>query len=224
MMTMRKEFHDRLDQLAGQIRDMVALVERAMRDATTGLLTSDPALATSVIQGHGDVCVRQAAADEFALSLLAREQPVAGDLRRIVACLRMTIDLRRMGKLAVHIAEITRDRNPATEVPAPLWRIVRGMGDRALALVAEAARAVSTGDGAMVGALEHDDDLVDWLQQDLYRGLLAKTAELDADVAVELALLGHYYERYADHAVALGRGVAFLSGRDRLDQTVRTVP
>lgn len=216
-MTMRREFHDRLDQLECLVRDMMARVETAMRDATTALFTTDSGLAASVIDGHGDVRARQAAVDELALSLLAREQPVAGDLRAIVACLRMSVDLRRMGKLAVHIAEIARDRGTGARVPGPLWEIVRAMSDRALVLVAEAAHAVAAGNGAMAGFLEHDDDLVDRLQQDLSRGLLARTAGLGADAAVELALLGRYYERYADHAVAIGHDVAFLAGRAVLD-------
>jgi phosphate transport system protein len=170
-----------------------------------------------VITCHGAVKAQQAAVDQIALSLLAREQPVAGDLRTVVACLRMSVDLRRMGKLAVHIAEIALERDPATAVPAPLWETVRAMSDRALALVTEAGRAVAARDGAAAVLLDHDDDRVDLLQQDLYRTLLAGTPGLAADVAVELALLGRYYERYADHAVALGRAVTYLDGKDVLD-------
>jgi phosphate transport system protein len=220
MMIMRKLFHERLDQLAAQLDDMVVLVEKAMRDATTALFAADPAVAESVITGHGDVRARQAAVDETALELLAREQPVAGDLRTIVACLRMSTDLRRMGKLAVHVAEIARDRDPATPVPAPLWETARSMSDRALALVAQ---AVAAGDAASAALLEHDDDQVDQLQQELYRRLLAGTPGVAVEVAVELALIGRYYERYADHAVDLGRGVAYLTGGNALDATVGTV-
>lgn len=217
MTTTRRQFHDRLDQLAAQLGEMVSRVDEAMRDATTALFTADTVLAEAVIDGHDDVKALQAAVDEVALSLLVREQPVAGDLRTIVACLRMSVDLRRMGKLAVHVAEIARDRDPATAVPAPLWETARSMSDRALALVAEAARAVTTRDSAAAGLLDHDDDQVDLLQQDLYRTLLAGTSGLAAETAVELALLGRYYERYADHAVALGRAVTYLAGTDVLD-------
>jgi phosphate transport system protein len=217
MTTTRRQFHDRLDQLAGRVGEMVTRVDEAMRDATTALFTADTALAETVIEGHDEVKAQQAAVDEVALSLLAREQPVAGDLRTIVACLRMSVDLRRMGKLAVHIAEIARDRDPAVAVPAPLWETARSMSDRALGLVAEAARAVATRDSAAAGLLDHDDDQVDLLQQDLYRTLLAGAPGLAAEVAVELALLGRYYERYADHAVALGRAVTYLAGRAVLD-------
>lgn len=155
--------------------------------------------------------------DELALDLLARQQPVAGELRAIVACLRMSVDLRRMDKLAVHVAEIARDRDPDTPVPAPLWEIARTMSDRALALIAEAGRAVAARDATAVTLLDHDDDRIDRLQQDLYRKLLAGVPGLDAQVAVELALIGRYYERYADHAVDLGRGIAYLTGRNTLD-------
>lgn len=104
MTTMRKQFHERLDQLAARFDDMVALVENAMRDATAALFTGDTGVARSVLDGHDELKAQQAAVDEIALDLLAREQPVAGDLRAIVACLRMSVDLRRMGKLAAHVA------------------------------------------------------------------------------------------------------------------------
>lgn len=217
MTTMRKQFHERMDRLTGEVQDLLARVEVAMRAATTALFTADHALAESVIAGHADVRAGQAVVDEAALSLLAREQPVAGDLRAIVACLRMSVDVRRMGKLAVHVAEIARDRDPDVPGSVPLWEMVRMMSVRALELVDEAARALATGDGSTAGFLDHDDDRVDRLQRDLYRGLLAGTSGLDAEVVVELALLGRYYERFADHAVTIARDVAYLEGRTVLD-------
>lgn len=219
---MRKQFHERLDQLATRLDDMVVLVENAMRDATTALFTGDHGVARSVLDGHDELKAQQAAVDEIALDLLAREQPVAGDLRAIVACLRMSVDLRRMGKLAAHIAEIARDREPNPPVPAPLWEAVRAMSDRALALVAEAARAVSRRDVAAAARLDHDDDQVDRLQQDLYRRLLAGTPGLRPEIVVDLALIGRYYERFADHAVDLGRGIGYLTGRNTLDAPMGT--
>jgi phosphate transport system protein len=222
MTTMRKLFHERLDQLAARLDDMVVLVENAMRDATTALFTADPALAESVLDGHEELKAQQAAVDELALDLLARQQPVAGDLRAIVACLRMSVDLRRMGKLAAHIAEIARDRDPDPPVPAPLWEAVRAMSERALALFAEAAHAVSTRDAGAATRLDHEDDQVDRLQQDLYGRLLAKTPGLDAEMVVDLALIGRYYERFADHAVDLGRGIGYLTGRNALDASMGT--
>lgn len=219
---MRKKFHERLDQLATRLDDMVVFVEKAMRDATTALFTGDAGVAKSVLDGHDELKAQQAAVDEIALDLLAREQPVAGDLREIVACLRMSVDLRRMGKLAVHIAEIARDRESSTPVPAPLWEAIRAMSDRALALVAEAARAVSMRDVAAAARLDHDDDEIDRLLQDLYRMLLAETPGLHPEVVVDLALIGRYYERFADHAVDLGRGIGYLTGRNTLDAPTET--
>lgn len=222
MTTMRQQFHERLDQLATRLDDMVVLVENAMRNATAALFAGDTGVAKSVLDGHDELKAQQAAVDEIALDLLAREQPVAGDLRAIVACLRMSVDLRRMGKLAAHIAEIALDRDPNMSVPAPLWEAVRAMSDRALALAAEAARAVSTRDIAAAARLDHDDDQVDRLQQDLYRKLLAGTPGLHPEAVVDLALIGRYYERFADHAVDLGRGIGYLTGRNTLDAPTGT--
>ena len=222
MTTMRKLFHERLDQLAARLDEMVALVGKAMRDATAALFTADTALAGSVLDGHEELRARQVAVDEIALDLLARQQPVAGDLRAIVACLRMSVDLRRMGRLAAHIAEIARDRNPDAPVPDLLWEAVRAMSERALALFADAAQAVATRNAAAAGLLDREDDQVDRLQQDLYRRLLAGSGGLDTETVVDLALIGRYYERFADHAVDLGRGIGYLTGKNALDAPTET--
>lgn len=219
---MRRLFHERLDQLAARLDEMVVLVGNAMRDATEALFTADTALAESVLEGHDALRARQAAVDEIALGLLARQQPVAGDLRAIVACLRMSVDLRRMGRLAAHIAEIARDRNPDAPVPDLLLEAVRAMSERALALFADAAQAVATRNAATAGRLDHEDDQVDRLQQDLYRSLLASSRGLDTETVVDLALIGRYYERFADHAVDLGRDIGYLTGKNALDAPTET--
>lgn len=219
---MRRVFHERLDRLAARLDEMVVLVGNAMRDATAALFTADIALAESVLDGHEELRTRQAAVDEIAVDLLARQQPVAGDLRAIVACLRMSVDLRRMGRLAAHVAEIARDRDPDAPVPELLWEAVRVMSERALAVFADSAQAVTTRNAATAGRLDREDDEVDRSQQDLYRGLLAGSLGLDTETVVDLALIGRYYERFADHAVDLGRDIGYLTGNNALDAPTET--
>ena len=222
MTIMRRLFHERLDELAVRLDEMVVLVGNAMRDATAALFTADRALAELVLDGHDELRTRQAAVDEIALELLARQQPVAGDLRAIVACLRMSVDLRRMGRIAAHVAEIARDRDPEAPVPELLWEAVRVMSERALAVFADAAQAVATRNAAIAGRLAREDDEVDRSQQDLYRGLLAGSLGLDTETVVDLALIGRYYERFADHAVDLGRDIGYLTGNNALDAPTET--
>ena len=196
---------------------MGVFVDTAMRDATKALLDADAGLAESVLGGDAELERQQSALDGLALDLLAREQPVATELRTIVACLRMSVDLRRMGKLAVHVAEVARAHCPGSAVPGVLWSTVRAMSEQALGMVGEAGEVLTAKDSGAVSRLEHDDDRVDRLQEELHRVLFADTWDHPVEVAVELALIGRYYERYADHAVELGRRLAYLTGLMDLD-------
>ncbi len=214
---MRRHFHDRLDRLVGDLTDMATQVEASMRAATTALFDADVDLAEAVRAGDTDLRAAQVAVDELAVDLLAREQPVATDLRTIVACLRMSADLRRMGRLAVHVADVARDRHPGSAVPEALCPVLRRMSERALELMTVAARAVALRDDTALAVLERGDDQVDELQEELYRELLGTGPRLSVKTAAAMALLARYYERYADHAVELSRRMAFLTGHSGLD-------
>src|SRR6266545_5199031 len=117
---MREIFHRELDQLVEQLVEMTRLVDTAMYRATTALLDADLALAESVIAADAAVDGFHRDLDERALELIARQQPVAGDLRTILASLRMSADLERMGDLARHVAELARLRYPRSPVPPEL--------------------------------------------------------------------------------------------------------
>ena len=110
---MREIFHRELDQLVEQLVEMTRLVDTAMYRATTALLDADLALAESVIAADAAVDGFHRDLDERALELIARQQPVAGDLRTILASLRMSADLERMGDLARHVAELAQRRGGA---------------------------------------------------------------------------------------------------------------
>jgi phosphate transport system protein len=214
---MRKIFDEELQTLLARMNDLVSLVDGAMRDANSALLEADGGLADTVIAADRGIVQGQAVVDALALEILARQQPVATDLRTVVACLRMSVDLRRMGKLSAHIAEITRAHLPGHAVPETLLPVVRAMADRAQQILAGAARAIANRDATAATELERADDDMDRLQEELYHAMFAEPRSSAVEDVVDITLIGRYYERCADHAVALARDVAYLSGTRPLD-------
>lgn len=214
---MRKMFDEELRTLLDRMNDLVSLVDGAMRDANSALLEADAGLADAVIAGDKGIAEGQADVDAVALEILARQQPVATDLRTVVACLRMSVDLRRMGKLSAHIAEIARAHLPGRAVSGELLPMVHAMADCAQRILDAAALAIASRDAAAATELERADDDMDRLQAELYHAVFSFPRSLAPRDVVDIALLGRYYERCADHAVALARDVAYLSGTLPLD-------
>jgi len=148
--------------------------------------------------------------DEHVLRVLATQQPVAGDLRTLVAGLRMDRDLERMGDLARHVAEIAADDFPRDAVPIALHGIVHSMNRVALHLAEQVKEAIAFRHKESAAELDREDDEMDTLQIALYKELLASAPPMQT--ALDLALLGRYYERYADHAVSIADSVGFEAG------------
>jgi phosphate transport system protein len=117
---MREQFQEELNSVSATLVAMAGLVKTAMENATTALLTADLALAERVIAEDAVVDEIQHELDARTINLIARQGPVASDLRTLVTSLRMSADLERMGDLAHHIAKSARMRYPATAVPPEL--------------------------------------------------------------------------------------------------------
>ena len=207
---MRDAFHDDLDSISQMLIDMSERVRRAMELETTALLTADLQLAEQVISEDSQIDAIQHDLDRKALSLLARQQPVAGDLRTIVTSLRMSADIERMGDLAHHIAKVARMRYPATAVPTELTSTLQDMGDVARKIIAKVINVIATRDIETALQIEKDDDEMDILHRKLFMALLDDTWAHGIEVAIDITLLGRYYERCADHAVSVARRVYFL--------------
>ena len=207
---MRDLYHEELDAISDQLVEMTRLVSSAMGRATTALLDADLGLAESVIAGDEDVNAVQRSLEDSALQLLARQQPVAGDMRTIVASLRMSADLERMGDLAVHVAKVTRRRYPASVVPPELRSTILQMGHVAERIVAKTGSVIARKDAEVALELEHDDDEMDKLHRELYRTILGPEWKHGVETAVDVSLCGRYYERFADHAVSVANRVVFL--------------
>jgi phosphate transport system protein len=148
--------------------------------------------------------------EERCFELIALQQPVAGELRMIVAALRMVSDLERMGDLSVHVAKVARLRVPDVAIPDELVPTIDRMAAVAERMVGQAASVIAERDVEGAIALEESDEEMDQLRRSSFRRMLADDWAHGVEPAVDIALLGRYYERIADHAVSLARRVVYL--------------
>ena len=213
---MRDAYHDDLDGISKALVDMTALVGSAMARATTALLDADLQLAETVITADDAVDALYHQVEEQCFDLMARQQPVASDLRMLITSLRMVADLERMGDLALHVAKIARRRFPASAVPPELRSTLLEMGHTAEEIVAKAGSVIAGRDVELAAQLERDDDVMDDLHKALFTALLADSWEHGIEAAIDITLAGRYYERFADHAVSVARRVVYLVTGERV--------
>jgi phosphate transport system protein len=207
---MRDVYHEELDSIGRTLIEMAGLVGAAMTRATAALLEADLQVAESVISADDAVDALQEELDARALDLLARQQPVAGDLRTIITSLRMSADLERMGDLARHVAKVARLRYPEVAVPEHLRPTIAEMGRIAGELAQKTGEVIEGRDVQTARELPIDDDAMDQLHRALFGELLDKKAEFTIETAIDVTLIGRYYERFADHAVSVSERLIFL--------------
>lgn len=207
---MRDAYHDELDSISDGLIELARLAGSAMGRATTALLDADLELAESVIAADAKINELHHDLENRAIDLLARQQPVATDLRIVVTSLRMSADLERCGDLAGHVAKVARRRYPESAVPNDLHPIILEMGQLAQRLVAKAGQVIATKDVDKALELERDDDAIDALHRELFSHLLDDRWQHGIETAVDVTLVGRYYERFADHAVSVAKRVVFL--------------
>ncbi|MFI7617194.1 phosphate signaling complex protein PhoU [Nonomuraea terrae] len=207
---MRDAYHEELDSLTDKLVEMTRLVRSAISRATTALLDADLQLAESVISRDEEVNATFTDVEASIFDLMARQQPVAVDLRMVITALRMGTDLERMGDLAVHVAKVARLRHPVSAIPPELRSTILEMGQIAENLVTKAGSCVASRDVESALELEQDDDAMDRLHRRLFRRILSKEWEHGVEPAIDITLVGRYYERYADHAVRVAHDVVYL--------------
>jgi phosphate transport system protein len=206
----RDVFHEELSEISDRLVEMTRLAGSAMARATTALLDADLKLAESVISADGETDKLQHELEEHAIDLLARQQPVATDLRTLVTSLRMSADLERMGDLAVHVAKVARMRYPSSAVPPELRSTVLQMGQVAERIVAKAGSVIASRNVETALEFEQDDDEMDKLHRHLFRVILSDQWRHGVEAAVDVTLCGRFYERYSDHAVSVAQRVVYL--------------
>jgi phosphate transport system protein len=206
---MRTAYHEQLDALTNQLGDMCGLAGAAMERATQALLQADLLLAEQVIDDHEQIAAMSSKAEEAAFVLLALQAPVAGDLRAIVGSIQIVADVDRMGALALHVAKIARRRHPQHALPEEVNGYFAEMGRLAVELGNSAQEVLITRDPEKAARIREEDDAMDDLHRHLFTVLMDKEWKHGVAAAVDVTLLGRFYERFADHAVEVARRVIF---------------
>jgi len=204
----REGFHEDLRGLAASIAEMCERAGLAMQRATQALLQADLELAEQVITELQEIAPKVAGIEDDALRLLALQAPVAGDLRAVVSSLKNVADVQRMHALALHIASMARRRHPSHALPEDVNGNFAEMGRIAVDLGKDARDVVLSCDPSKAAQLD-DDDSMDDLHRHLFTMLMDQDWKHGVAAAVDVTLLGRYYERFADHAVEIGRRVIF---------------
>jgi len=206
---LRTAFQDELDGVTQTLSELSTLVSGAITQATHALLTADLSEAEAVIAADDRVDEIQHELDSRIIDIIARQQPVASDLRALVTALRMSADLERMGDLAHHIAKVTRLRHPGAAVPSELLLTVEEMGKVARLISDKVGGIINSKDIDKALEVEKDDDEMDLLHRKLFTVLLDPSWPHGIETAIDMTLIGRYYERYADHAVSVSRRIHF---------------
>ena len=209
MSWLRTAFQDELDGVTQTLSELSTLVSGAITQATHALLTADLSEAEAVIAADDRVDEIQHELDARIIDIIARQQPVASDLRALVTALRMSADLERMGDLAHHIAKVTRLRHPGAAVPSELLLTVEEMGKVARLISDKVGGIINSKDIDKALEVEKDDDEMDLLHRKLFTALLEPSWPHGIETAIDMTLIGRYYESYADHAVSVSRRIHF---------------
>jgi len=207
---MREAFHEQLDSMFHDLADICRSVETAVRLATEALLTGDAGIAEKVISADADIDRARERVEDSAFLLLSLQQPVASDLRTVVAALRMVSELERMGDLSVHVAKIARLRVPNLAVPDAIRPTIVRMAEVAEEMVVRVSKIIEDRDIDEALALVVADEEMDQLRRTSFAELLSTDWSHGVEAAVDVALLGRYYERIADHAVSVANRVVFV--------------
>ena len=207
---MRNAYYDQLDAVIDELVTMTHEVGTAVGQATRALLEADAEIAEQVISHDAHIDSERDRIEELSFELLALQQPVAGDLRMLVAALRMVSDLERMGDLSVHVAKIARLRVPDVAIPNEMLPTIKRMAEVAEEMVRQVENVIADRDIEAAVELERCDEEMDQLRRSSFRQMLSDDWPHGVEPAIDMALLGRYYERIADHAVSLARRVVFL--------------
>jgi phosphate transport system protein len=210
MALIRSVFQEELDGVSQSLVDLSNMASDSIHNATQALLEADLKIAEEVISYDEKIDLYQHDLDTRIIDIIARQQPVASDLRALVTALRMSADLERMGDLAHHIAKVARFRHPEKVIPAELTDLVNHIGSVAETISRKIPTVIETRDIELALQLEKDDDEMDKLHRQLIGLLTNNTWKHGVESAVDITLLGRYYERFADHAVSVSRRVYFL--------------
>ena len=211
---MREVFHQSLEDVQGRLVEIADLVTVAIDRATRAFGTSDVSLAEEVIEADAIIDEKAFALDELAIEILARQQPVARDLRIVVTALRVSASLERMGDMSEHIAQLARLRFPERAIPKGLKGTFVKMGELDVEISRTLSELLRTQDLRFADAIRNADDDVDELHATVFEKVLSDNWKGEATATVDATLASRYHERFADHAVAVAKKYVYLSTGD----------
>ena len=207
---MRDMFHEELEGINTSLLGMAGLVKEALTQSSQALVNADLATAEKVIAADDAIDNMHHDLDARIINLMARQQPVASDLRVLVAALRISADLERMGDLAHHVAKLARMRYPNKAVPMELEATINNMGTTNERITEKMITVLQYRDLTRALEMEVDDDEMDTLHRDLISTLVGDSWTYGIESAIDMTLLGRYFERFADHAVSISHRVYFM--------------
>jgi phosphate transport system protein len=208
---LRKGFHGELDFIRRGITHLAASVIEAIPRATQVLLDNDLEGADYLLLADQEIDSRSLELEERCYQVLALQAPVASDLRKVMAAVKMISEIERSGDLCVNICKASR-RIYGAELDPRLRGLITRMGEQAQQLFKFAIDAYVEADSPLASAIPDMDDMLDRLHAEFIEQIFESHAEhrLPLQVAVQLALVGRFYERIGDHAVNISRRVRYM--------------
>ncbi|WP_349897743.1 phosphate signaling complex protein PhoU [Parafrigoribacterium soli] len=211
---MREVFQQELREVQERLVEISGLVAVSIENATRAFNQSNVSLAETVIADDNKIDELTVNLDELAINILARQQPVARDLRIVVSALRISASLERMGDMAEHIAQLARYRYPEKVVPKGLRGTFKELGELDVEIAGKLTELLQTEDVRLAEEIRNDDDRIDALHLSVFDKVLGETWKGAAVDTVDATLASRYHERFADHAVSIAKKVQYLATGD----------
>lgn len=211
---MREVFQQELREVQDRLVEIASLVEVSIENATRAFNESNVALADTVIADDDKIDALTVSLDELAINILARQQPVARDLRIVVSALRISASLERMGDMSEHIAQLARYRFPEKVVPKTLRGTFAELGRLDVEVAKKLTELLRTQDVRIAEEIRNDDDRIDELHLSVFEKVLSDSWKGGAEDTVDSTLASRYHERFADHAVSIAKKVQYLATGD----------
>ncbi len=214
MVETRRTFDEQIQEVRAEVVKLAVQSCEQIGAATQAFLDADLTVVDDIYDAHQEIKERVLQIEHRVYQLFALQQPMASDLRVMLAVLRILHEIELTGGLMRNVARATRRLYPR-ELPPRIRGIIERMGAQASVQTHLAVDAFADGDEAIASALPDMDDVMDDLQRELFRAIFSgfsgdSTNEAALQMAVQLAFVGRDYERAADHAVMVGRWVEFM--------------
>lgn len=210
LLSMRVVFQQSLAEVQERLVGIAEILSNTIDDATTAFGSSDTSLAETVIDETTRISQLTSQLDELTIDILARQQPVASDLRLMVSALRMSSSLERMGDLAQHIAELARYRYPESAVPKGFKKIFNRMAEADVLMASKVTALLRDPDQKLINEVRDLDDELDELHAKVFEKVLSDKLDGNPVGVVDATLASRYHERFGDHAVSIARHVQYM--------------